>query len=168
MTMSIAAELVRDLEDEAVKTRKMLELVPDAQLDWKPHEKSMTLGMLASHLAENPVWIPAMLEDELDFARMGDYTPFAAKSRQELLLGFDKNLRAGVDAIRGREDDFLARTWTMRNGPKVLMSCPKSEAIRSTAIHHWIHHRGQLSVYLRLLGVPLPQTYGPTADDPAF
>jgi uncharacterized damage-inducible protein DinB len=166
--MSLAAALVADIDDEAKKTRKMLEVVPEDRLEWKPHEKSMTLGQLASHVAENPVWISGMLEDQMDFAAMGDYRPFAAKDRRELLEGFDRNLRAGLDAIRGRSDAFLLATWTMRNGDKVLLQAPKHQAIRSTAIHHWIHHRGQLSVYLRLLGVPLPQTYGPTADNPAF
>ncbi len=167
--MSLSAHLVTDLEQEADKTRKLLALVPDAKLDWKPHEKSMTLGALASHVAENPAWISTMLEDELDFAKgMGDYKPFAARDNRELLEGFEKYLLAGLDAIRGRPDALLEQTWTMRNGPKVLMQAPRHEAIRSVGIHHWIHHRGQLTVYLRLLGVPLPQTYGPTADDPSF
>jgi uncharacterized damage-inducible protein DinB len=166
--MTLASALVADLESEAKNTRKMLEIVPEGRFGWKPHEKSMTLGQLAAHLAENPSWIGAMLEDEMDFAAMGDYKPFAPKTRKELLEGFEKNLRAGLDAIRGRDDAFLERTWTMRNGDKVLMVAPKHEAVRSTAIHHWIHHRGQLSVYLRLAGVPLPQIYGPTADNPTF
>ncbi len=166
--MSIASELIRDLEAEAVKTRAMLAAVPAGRLDWKPHEKSMTLGALASHLAESPSWISAMLEDEMDFAVLADYRPFEAKDRAELLAGLERNLRAGVDALRGRDDAFLSTTWTMRNGAKVLMSAPKHEALRATAIHHWIHHRGQLSVYLRLLGVPVPQTYGPTADHPSI
>lgn len=166
--MSIANELIRDLEAEAKKTRAMLAVVPETKLDWKPHAKSMTLGGLAGHVAENPAWISAMLEDEMDFGAMKDYRPFAPKDRGELLAAFDKNVRAGLDAIRGRSDAFLLGTWTMRNGDKVLMSAPKHDAIRGTAIHHWIHHRGQLSVYLRLLDVPLPQTYGPTADAPSF
>jgi uncharacterized damage-inducible protein DinB len=166
--MSIASALVADLEEEATNTRKMLEVVPEEKLAWKPHEKSMTLGQLASHLAENPAWTSAMLEDEMDFGAMGDYRPFDAQSRAELLAAFEKNLRAALDAIRGRSDAFLSTQWTMRNGEKVLMTAPKHAAIRSTAIHHWIHHRGQLSVYLRLLGVPLPQIYGPTADNPTF
>jgi uncharacterized damage-inducible protein DinB len=165
---SIAADLIRDLEAEAAKTRTMLAAVPEERLDWKPHAKSMTLAALASHLAENPSWISSMLEDGMDFADLGDYRPFVAKSRKELLEGFDKNLRAGLEAIRGKSDAFLCAAWTMRNGPKVLMTAPKHDAIRGTAIHHWIHHRGQLSVYLRLLDVPVPQTYGPTADHPSF
>ena len=166
--MPISADLCRDLEAEAKKTRAILAVVPENRLDWKPHAKSMTLGALASHVAENPAWIPAMLEDGMDFAAMGDYRPFEAKSRKELLDGFDKNLRAGLEAIRGRNDAALNASWVMKNGPKVLWSGTKQEAIRGTGIHHWIHHRGQLTVYLRLLDVALPQTYGPTADNPSF
>jgi len=166
--MSTASDLIRDIEAEAKKTRTLLAVVPEQKLAWKPHEKSMTLGALASHVAENPSWISAMLEDETDFAAMSDYKPFDAKSSRELLEAFDKNLRAGLDVIRGRSDAFLSANWTMRNGDKVLMSERKDIAIRGTAIHHWIHHRGQLTVYLRLLDVALPQTYGPTADNPSF
>jgi len=166
--LSIANDLLHDLEAEAKKTRAMLAVVPEERFDWKPHPKSMTLGALACHVAENPAWIPAMLEDEMDFAAMGDYRPLAVQSRAELLAAFDKNLRAGEEAIRGRSDALLSTTWTMKNGAKVLWQAPKHEAIRGTGVHHWIHHRGQLSVYLRLLDVPLPQTYGPTADDPSF
>jgi len=166
--MTFAADLIRDLEAEAALTRTMLAVVPEARLSWKPHEKSMTLGALASHLAENPAWLPSMLEGEMDFAAMKDYRPFEAKSTKELLGALDGNVRSVVDALRGRSDALLSESWTMRNGPKVLMRAPKHEAIRSIGIHHWIHHRGQLSVYLRLLGVPLPPIYGPTADNPSL
>src|SRR5262245_62372097 len=125
--MSIASDLIRDIEAETKKTRAMLAVVPDGRLDWKPHEKSMTLGALASHLAENPSWISAMLEDEMDFAAMKDYRPFEGKNRAELLAALERNVRAGTEAIRGRSDGFLAANWTMRNGPKVLMSAPKHE-----------------------------------------
>src|SRR5262245_51912943 len=126
--MSIASDLLRDLEAEAPKTRALLAAVPEKNLDWKPHAKSMSLGTLAGHVAENAAWISSMLEDEMDFAAMGDYRPFEPKSRKELLDGFEKNLRAGLDAIRGRSDAFLQAKWTMRNGEKVLMSAPKHEA----------------------------------------
>lgn len=166
--MSLATALIRDLETEAAHTRKVLEAVPEDRLSWKPHEKSMTLGALASHIAETPSWISAMLEDEMDFARMTDYRPFDARDRAELLAGLARNLAAGADALRDRDDERLAGTWTMRNGEKVLMQAPRHTAIREIALHHWIHHRGQLTVYLRLLGVPVPPTYGPTADHPSF
>ncbi len=166
--MPLVDALLADLESEARSTRKMLELVPEQHFAWKPHEKSMTLGQLASHLAENPVWVGSMMEDALDFAAIGDYMPFAAKDRRELLQALERNLQQCTEALRGRSDAFLSATWTMRNGAKVILEQPRHAAIRSTGLHHWIHHRGQLSVYLRLLGVPLPQVYGPTADEPSF
>jgi len=166
--MSIATTLVSDLEEEAKNTRKMLALVPEAKLAWKPHEKSMTLGQLASHLAEAPSWTGGFLEPFMDFAAMEGYRPFAATSRAELLATFEKNHRGCVEALRARDDRFMSDTWTMKREPEVLMSQPRKEALRSTLVHHAIHHRGQLSVYLRLLGVPLPSLYGPTADDPSF
>jgi uncharacterized damage-inducible protein DinB len=166
--MSIARSLVAHLQREGETTRKMLALVPEARLDWKPHEKSMTLGALASHLAETPLWVSSMLEDEMDFANMGDYKPFEAGSAAELVSALEKNLEGALDLIRERDDAFLTREWTARMGEKVVMRAPKGEVIREIALHHTIHHRGQLSVYLRMLGVPLPKVYGPTADDPSF
>jgi uncharacterized damage-inducible protein DinB len=166
--MSIASTLVSDLEEEAKNTRKMLALVPEAKLAWKPHEKSMTLGQLASHLAEAPSWTGAFLEPSMDFAGMEGYQPFLAKTRAECVAEFEKNHRACVEALRSRDDRFMGETWTMRKGAQVLMSQPRKDALRATLVHHAIHHRGQLSVYLRLLGVPLPPVYGPTADDPSF
>jgi len=167
--MSLAAALVSDLEEEAVKTRKLLAVVPEGRMDWKPHEKSMSLGQLVGHVAENPAWIPAMLEDEMDFAElMKDYRPFAPRDRSEALEALERNVRTASEAVRGRDDGLLEGTWTARMGDKVLMSLPKHKAIRETGIHHWVHHRGQLTVYLRLLDVPLPGLYGPTADQASF
>lgn len=167
-TMSIAKSLVAHLEHEAATTRKMLAIVPAAKLDWKPHEKSMTLGALASHLAETPTWVSSMLEDEMDFGNMGDYRPFEGKSAEELVAALDRNLKEAVALVREHDDAFLTREWTARMGDKVVMRAPKGEVIREIALHHTIHHRGQLSVYLRLLDVPLPKVYGPTADDQSF
>lgn len=164
--MSHAESLIAHLESEAPGTRKMLEIAPSEKFDWKPHEKSMTLGMLASHIAEAPTWIPALLEDEMDFASMDDYKPFLAGDHAELMSAFDANMKQGIDFIRDKDDDFLNRTWTMKKGEMVCMQQPKHAVIRMIAIHHMIHHRGQLSVYLRLLDQPLPPIYGPTADNP--
>ena len=166
--MSIAADLVSDLEAEAALTRTLLARVPEPELAWKPHEKSMSLAQLASHLAETPAWTGAMLEPAMDFAAMGDYRPFLARTRAELLQTFETNHAASVAALRGRDDRFLQETWTMRNGSAVLMTQPRRDALRQILVHHAVHHRGQLTVYLRLLGVPLPPLYGPTADHPGF
>lgn len=167
--MLICDGLIADFNHEANNTRKVLEAVPEDRLDWQPHEKSMSLGQLASHIAESPSWVHSMMEPELDFAAAGgDYQPFVASNRAELLDTFDQNVDGFVKTLSGRDDDFLSAKWTMRQGEKVLMSLPRQAAIRSTAVHHIIHHRGQLTVYLRLLGVAVPQTYGPTADDLSF
>ena len=166
--MSIASTLVADLEAEAKLTRTMLAVVPEDRFPWKPHEKSMSLGQLASHLAETPAWTGSMLEPAMDFAAMGDYRPFLARSRGELLATFEANHAAAAGALRGRDDRAMNEAWTMKNGPTVLLTQPRKDALRCILVHHAVHHRGQLSVYLRLLGVPLPPLYGPTADHPAF
>jgi len=167
--MTIGEALVADFRNEVEGTRKVLEAVPEDRLDWQPHEKSMSLGQLAGHIAEAPGWVHAMLEDEMDFeAAMGDYKPFVGQDRAGLLQTWDTSTAGFEAALAGRDDAFFERTWTMRNGDAVLMSMVRRWAIRSTVIHHVVHHRGQLTVYLRLLGVAVPQTYGPTADFPDF
>lgn len=169
MPQTISDALLADFRTEAKMTRKVLEAVPEEKLDWKPHAKSYTLGQLAGHLAENPSWIGAMLEDEMDFASMAaDWKPYVATDRSGLLSTFDENAGTYEGALEGREDAFLRSDWTMKMGDKVLLKQPKHEVIRANVIHHAAHHRGQLTVYLRLLDVPVPATYGPTADFPEF
>ena len=164
--MSISAALLADFELEAAKTRKVLAAVPADRFDWKPHDKSMSLGTLASHLAENPMWVSSMMEAELDFAEMEkDYKPFAAESTEDLVSTFDANAEIYRKTLDGRDDAHMTSEWTMRSGDHVMMSAPRNIAVRDTIIHHAIHHRGQLTVYLRLLDVAVPGTYGPTADD---
>lgn len=165
--MTISEALVVDFKREAPSTRKVLEAVPEDQLEWKPREKSMSLGQLASHIAETPSWVHSMMEPKLDIAATGaDYQPFMAASSAELLETFDEKAKGLEETLSGRDDAFLSETWTMCQGEKVLMSMPRHAAVRAIAIHHIIHHRGQLTVYLRLLGVAVPSAYGPTADDP--
>jgi len=166
--MTVGEALIDDFRNEAGMTRAVLEAVPEGRLDWQPHEKSMSLGQLAGHIAETPGWVNAMLEDELDFGATPDHQPYVATDRAGLLDAFDRSAAGFEAALAGRDDDFFAATWTMRKGDTVLMSMVRGWAIRSTAIHHLVHHRGQLTVYLRLLGVGVPQTYGPTADFPDF
>ena len=167
--MTIAADLIRDLQSEAELTRKVFAVLPETKFEWKPHEKSMTLGALASHIAENPAWVSAMMEPELDFeVMMKTYKPFAGKSRAELLQALEGGLKDANLTLEGRPDSVFHETWTMRMGAKILDQQPRGEALREIAIHHAIHHRGQLLVYLRLLDVALPPLYGPTADSPSF
>ena len=166
--MKLSELLMADFQREAGLTRRMLEAVPEDRLDWKPHEKSWTLGLLAGHIAENPSWVNGMIEDEMNLSEMADWKPFDPKSSEELLEGFDKNVKVFDEVVAGRDDAFMEGNWQMKNGDDVIMSQPKYEVIRQIVIHHFVHHRGQLSVYLRLLDVPVPSTYGPTADFPDF
>ena len=153
---------------EAANTRKMIERVPDKSFDWKPHDKSMTLGRLAYHVCENPQWVSVTVDkDEIDFAA-NDYVPKEAKTTEELLKVFDDSLAEAVKCLKNASDEKLSGNWTMRNGEQVYFTMPKLAVLRSFVLNHIIHHRGQLSVYLRMLDVPLPQIYGPTADETAF
>lgn len=167
--MLMREALIADFKHEVESTRKILQAIPEDKLEWQPHEKSMSLGRLAGHVAENPGWIPAMMEDELDFAAAGsEYEPLIPTSQADLLEAFEKGVEGFETALVGRDDGFLSATWIIRQGDQVLMSQPRHEAIRSMMIHHFIHHRAQLTVYLRMLDIPVPQTYGPTADYPEY
>jgi uncharacterized damage-inducible protein DinB len=166
--MSIASQLVADLESEAEHTRTMLALVPDAKLSWRPHPKSMSVGELASHLAETPSWLPGFLAPEFDLASMGDYKPWVGASRAAIQAEYDKHHRALVAELARRDDRFLQETWSLKNAGKLLEQKPRAAALREMLVHHAIHHRGQLSVCYRLLGIALPPIYGPTADAPAL
>ena len=167
--MTIAEHLLADFRMEAEATRKVLNAVPADRFDWQPHEKSMSLQRLAGHVAETPGWTKAMMEDEMDFAALaGKWEPFLPASKQELMDGFEREVKELEERIGGKSDDFMTGIWTMRAGDQVFMKAPRHTAIRSTVVHHIIHHRGQLTVYLRLLGVPVPGTYGPTADEEAM
>lgn len=154
-----------DFEHEMATTRRLLERVPDEHLDWKPHAKSYSLGELATHVSNLLVWMrPILLEEEFDLASV-PARGAAAPGRDELLRRFDEGLRAARSAIESFDDAALGRTWTLRHGAHVVLAQPRVVVIRSLGINHLIHHRGQLSVYLRLLDVPLPPMYGPTADE---
>ncbi len=163
--MSTSEAIIADFKAEAANTRKVLEAVPEDRYDWQPHDKSMSLGQLASHLAENPSWVQGMVVDVFDMAAMEDYKPFAAGSREELLQALEDNNKTFETVVSGMSDESLAATYTMKSGDQVMMAAPRQEVVRMIGIHHAIHHRGQLTVYLRLLDVPVPGTYGPSADE---
>ena len=165
--MSLAKKLIEQFTAESAKTRLLLAAVPEDKYDWKPHEKSWTVGQLASHLAESPSWHQSMLIEVFDFdAMMADYKPFVAKDKAELLATFDANNAALSEAIEGQDDDFMNAVWKGISGGREIMSGKRDAEMQELFISHQIHHRGQLSVYLRLLDVTVPQTYGPTADLP--
>jgi uncharacterized damage-inducible protein DinB len=166
--MSISQAMLAEMQHEAANSRKMLEVVPADKLDWQPHEKSMTLKRLAGHLAEIPGWAAVMVgHDELDFAA-GNFTPFQPTTVEEVLETHDSSVAAFNSALAGQDDATLMKSWTMKNGDHVYFTLPCAVAMRSFIFSHMVHHRGQLSVFLRLLDVSLPQVYGPTADAPDF
>jgi uncharacterized damage-inducible protein DinB len=162
---SIRQLALGDLDAELGTTRRLLERLPDEQLAWKPHEKSFSLGSLATHLATLPVWLVSIVQE--DFFDVGAPMPKQEPlgSRDAVLEVFDRNAAAFRDALDAADDDVLARRWEMRIGEAVSLAAPKHAVLRSIGINHIIHHRGQLSVYLRVLEVPLPPIYGPTADE---
>lgn len=160
--------LLPEFDMEMSNTRKALERVPDDKLAWKPHDKSMTLGRLAGHLAELPSWgMATMGADSLDIAPPGapPQPGLTAKSRQEALDIFDKNVAAARAAIAGASDEVLMKPWSLLKGGRTLMTMPKIAVLRSFVMNHMIHHRAQLGVFLRLNNIPVPAIYGPSADE---
>ena len=168
MSDSISQSLIADMKHEGALSRAVLAAVPADRFDWQPHEKSMTLGTLASHIAETPSWLGSMMEDVFDFgAMMAEYQPFAAADQAELLSALDENLAGALAMLEGKDDEFMTGIWKGVKGDKELMAGPRGAMARGILVHHAAHHRGQLTVYLRLLDVPVPPTYGPTADFPS-
>ena len=166
---TITELLSAELEREAVGTRRLLERVPEGKNDWKPHEKSMALGYLAALVATMPGWIAAMIEqDQLDVTAAGEYQTRSADSTRELLEKFDKAVDHARKALAGTTDEHLMTTWKMLAGGHVVSEQQRYVAIRDGALNHLAHHRGQLTVYLRLNDRPVPSLYGPTADEKMF
>ena len=162
--MALSAALVPEFDHEMATSRIVIERVPEDQYGWKPHEKSMTAGRLASHIAEMPSWASASIDhDVLDMAA-GD-APFEATSTAEVLARFDKDVAAARAAIAGCSDETFMQDWALKNGDATLMTMPKIAVVRTFVLNHIIHHRGQLSVYLRELNVSVPSIYGPSADE---
>ncbi|TCJ19265.1 hypothetical protein EPD60_02275 [Flaviaesturariibacter flavus] len=161
----INQSLLPELKHEAASTRKMLERVPFDKWSWKPHEKSMSLGDLATHVADLVNWTAFTIgTDEINWAEF-KYNPPVPNSTEDLVAIAQKNEDASIAAMEAASDAQLMQPWTMRNGEAVFFTMPRVAVIRTFAMNHLVHHRGQLSVYLRLLGVPVPGMYGPTADE---
>ena len=161
----LGSEYLRELESEVRATRECLERVAMDKPDWKPHEKSMAVGYLASMIAEMPKWIQCIIEKgEIDFGTF-DHSPI--KTTEELVTAFENNMTAARKAFERLTDEGLKETFALKNKGEVLLSSPKDEMI-SQSINHLVHHRGQLTVYLKILGEKIPSIYGPSADVAGF
>jgi uncharacterized damage-inducible protein DinB len=160
--MSIGKTLLPEFDLEMATTRRLLERVPSDKAQWKPHPKSFPLGHLAQLVATMPGWVTKTIRDtEINLAKSSGYS----FEKTEMLLGqFDQHVREAREALASVKDTDLDVIWSLKNGEQVLFSAPRGTVVRSH-INHLIHHRGQLTVYLRLVDVPLPSVYGPTADE---
>lgn len=167
--MQITELLLGELDQEAIGIRKTLERIPEGKNDWKPHEKSMPLGRLATLVANTPAWLDTVVNmDEFDIDPVGGpkFSPQEWKTRQELLGQLEASLKKGREVLHKTTDDQLLNTkWRMLSAGKLMMEQSRYEAIRLGVLNHLAHHRGQLTVYLRLLGEKVPAIYGPSADE---
>jgi uncharacterized damage-inducible protein DinB len=160
--MSMADVLLPEFDQEMAVTRRVLERVPSERGTWKPHPKSFALGHLAQLVSWMPGWITnALQETELNLATAGGYS---FESTETLLATFDRNVTAAREEIARTKDDAYAVPWSLKHGDRVLFTMPRAGVVRQT-VNHLVHHRAQLGVYLRLLDVPVPSMYGPTADE---
>jgi uncharacterized damage-inducible protein DinB len=164
--MKLADSLLMEFDQEAETTRRVLERIPDDKLTWKPHPKSFSLGQLALHIASGPGQIATAASQ--DSVEVPDFSQPEAKSRQEVLESFSKSRASARDALKQMDDARLTSKWTLTRNGKVVMAIPRVEFLRSVLMNHIYHHRGQLSVYLRILDVPVPSIYGPSADENPF
>jgi uncharacterized damage-inducible protein DinB len=165
--MPIADVLLPEFDHEMGTTRRLLEIVPTKDATWRPHPKSYTLGDLAAHIARLPGWGRYVLtQNEIDLGAP-ENAPLARAeftTTAELVEQFDRNVRGTREALAATSDAGMKETWTLKNTGRVVFAIPRAAALRAFILSHLIHHRGQLSVYLRLRDVPLPSIYGPTAD----
>jgi len=165
---TITEPMLNEFRQEVATTRRMLERVPEQKLSWKPHAKSMTLGQLASHIASVPGGVARILQQDSFDVNQGTFVPAQPKSMQEVLTVFEQSVRDAEQCLQNMTDDRAPSNWRLLRGDRELMTLPRVGFARSIMMNHWYHHRGQLSVYLRLLDVPLPVIYGPSADESPF
>ncbi|GAA4928538.1 DinB family protein [Mucilaginibacter defluvii] len=162
--MKIIPMLLKEMAEEAVTTRKMLSIIPEDKLDWQPHPKSMTLRQLSSHIGELPGWVTMVLNtNELDFGTSG-YTEHNCQSAAAAAEFFEQSYASAKERLENATEDELLPEWTLRNGEVIYVTCTRAEMIRTTFCQ-LVHHRAQLGVFLRLLDVPIPGSYGPSADE---
>lgn len=163
--MPIKESLIKELEHEANVTRKFYERYPEGKNDWKPHAKSYTLNVLAAHIAELPTWVGYTLNhSELDFAKL-DYKPPVCSTGGDILELYNKNIAQALEDLKNAADETFSEPWTLRMGEKIFFTRPKLAVLRDFVYNHTIHHRAQLGVYYRMLDIPVPPSFGPTADE---
>lgn len=163
--MAVKDAFIAELKHESTLTKKILERVPLDKTDWKPHEKSMSLGRLATHIAEIPHWISDIIKiDDYDFATRS-VKANTASSTEELMHIYQETLDNAITDLKQMSDEDFNKRWVVRVGDKIMYDLPKKVALRGWTYSHLVHHRGQLSVYLRLLDIPVPGMYGPSADE---
>lgn len=164
--MAAIDALLQELEQEAHTTRRVLERVPNDQLGWKPHPKSMSLGQLALHVATVPGGVAQIATQS--HVQVPKFSQPSATNAAELIPALNQSLARAKELLAGMDDAALASTWRLMNGDHEVMAMPRGAVLRSIMLNHWYHHRGQLSVYLRQLGVLIPSIYGPSADENPF
>ena len=164
--MKMSSPFIDELVREGITTRRVLERVPQDKLAWKPHAKSMSLGQLALHVAQTPGAVAQLItENECEVPQ---FTQSEAKSGAEILSALDQSVSGAKAKLESWDDARMMAEWKLRSGPKTIMALPRVAMVRSIMLNHWYHHRGQLLVYLRLLDVPVPSVYGPSADENPF
>ena len=160
--------LVGELQQESATTRRVLERVPSEKLAWRPHERSMTLGQLAMHVATLPAGIAGLAQREGFDTSEANFTPPQPSNAKEILDAFEGSMRSAEAYLSGPHNELAAKTWKLTSQGREIFAIPRAQLVRSIMLNHWYHHRGQLSVYLRLLNVPVPSIYGPSADENPF
>ena len=164
--MRIADSLIAELEQEAKTTRRVLERIPASKLSWRPHPKSMSLGQLGLHIAQTPGAIVKLAQANVP--ALPQFKQAEATSSEEILKTLDVGVAEARAALDGWDDAKMMETWSLSNEGKTVMAMPRIGLLRAIMLNHWYHHRGQMVVYLRLLDVPVPSVYGPTADENPF
>ena len=165
--MALIDGMLQEFEQEAQTTRRVLERVPDNQLAWRPHEKARTLGELALHVAMVPGGVAELVASPSP-AQAPQFADPSPKSASELIPALDHSIAKVKEVLGGMDDAALLATWRLMQGDRELLAVPRAAMLRSVMLNHWYHHRGQLTVYLRELGVPIPSIYGPSADENPF
>jgi uncharacterized damage-inducible protein DinB len=167
MTSSIADTLLAEFEIQAPITRQFLERLPEDKLTWKPHDRSLSAGQLACHLAFVPAAIVLLVQDNPVQARTSFHYP-QPQSRREVLAKFDESIIVVREGLRQFDDQATNETWRLMRGDQEFMAKPRAQFLRDVLLSHWYQHRGQFSVYLRLLNIPVPASWGPSGDEPAL